>query len=138
MIVRWIEKDEISWINQQYEKIDFLPPIWEKDRVAVALIENEKVGIGRLVPLADGSFELGGIYVLESFRGRGIARKIVSFLINNAAKSRIYCLPYEHLREFYQTFGLVICDELPKEVQEKYLWCLQNYSQHVLAMEKPI
>lgn len=136
MKIRWMKPEELLWVNQTYKAIDFVPSVLNKDRVAIACIEDEKAGIGRLVPLKEGGFELGGIYVIERFRNLGIAREIVSFLLDDSSEGPIYCLPFVNLKNFYSSFGFENCFALPEEIAQKHAWCLKTYPQNVLAMAK--
>lgn len=129
---------ELLWVNTQYKKIDFVASEWGTDRVALAFINKKHVGVGRLVPLENGDYELGGIFVLPEFRNLSIAKNIVSFLVENASLvKRMYCLPFEYLKGFYESFGFRISRQVhkaPSDVRKKYEWCLENYSQNVLFM----
>lgn len=134
MNIRWITEEELTWVNETYASIDFAPS--HKDHVAIAHIAEHRAGLGRLVPLAQGGHELGGIYVLPTYRKKGIARELVTFLLNNAPSGPIYCLPFEELQNFYTSFGFKPCTIVPEEISKKHTWCLQTYHQNVLTMKK--
>lgn len=134
--VRWAQTgEELDWINEQYKEIEFLPSLPRKDRVALASIGSKWAGMGRLVPLEKGAYELGGIYVLPSFRGEGVARMIVEFLVHQS-NGDLYCLPFSHLAEFYCSFGFQRVDTAPTEVIEKHRWCNETYSEDVWILMK--
>jgi GNAT superfamily N-acetyltransferase len=131
--VRTAEKSEIEWINKCYDEVEFVHSNFNKEIIAIAEFNNQKAGIGRLVRVNSDSLELGGMYVFEVFRGKGIARKIVEFLLQNVQPAQIvYCIPFEHLVPFYKQFGFAPCshpEKAPQELLEKYLWCREKYSQ---------
>jgi N-acetylglutamate synthase-like GNAT family acetyltransferase len=131
--IRKAEKSEIEWINQCYDQINFAPSNFEQEIIAIALLKGQATGLGRLITIDDKNLELGGIYTFEAYRGQGVAREIVEFLLKQASLSQtIYCIPFEHLRPFYQSFGFIPCkhtEQLPKKILDKYFWCKQQYTQ---------
>jgi predicted GNAT family N-acyltransferase len=131
--IRRAKKSEMEWINESYDAVQFLHSNFEKEVIALAEITNQKAGLGRLVNINEKNKELGGIYVFEAFRGRGIARKIVQFLLAQSSPGQtIYCIPFEHLVPFYQEFGFECCtnfDQVPAEILNKQCWCKEKYPQ---------
>lgn len=126
-------EDDMEWINQKYQEVDFVPSIFEKEIIAIAEYEEQRAGIGRLVTIDERHAELGGMYVFETFRGKGIAKELVNFLLTQASSFQtVYCVPFEHLSSFYRGFGFVSCSNLekvPHEVVAKYQWCKSHYPQ---------
>ena len=133
LTVRTAKNTEIEWINKCYDEIEFVHSKFDNEIIAIAEMGSEKAGIGRLVTIDADHFELGGMYVFESFRSCGVARAIVDFLLNKAPQhSTVYCIPFEHLVYFYKRFGFASCknpDPVPKELLDKYLWCKEKYPQ---------
>lgn len=131
--IRKAKKSEIEWINQRYDEVEFLHSNFDKEFVAIAEKDGQRAGLGRLVTIDNHNLELGGMYVFEAFRGQGIAKTIVAFLLKNAPSSqRIYCIPFEHLTAFYMQCGFIPCthlEQVPKELLEKNRWCKQKYAQ---------
>jgi GNAT superfamily N-acetyltransferase len=121
----------MEWVNHCYDGVDFVYSHFDNEMIAVAEIEGQKAGLGRLVVIDENHLELGGMYVFESFRGRGVAKKIVEFLLKHAKPSQtIYCIPFGHLQHFYQQAGFVLCSDIenvPKKILEKYQWCQGRY-----------
>ncbi len=113
MTIRDLRDDERAWANAQYRAIRFAttPP----DAVAlVAEVAGARVGLGRLVALAPGVLELGGIWTDDAVRGRGIARTMVAALLarlsepDHGERPRVWCIPFAHLSAFYQSFGFAV------------------------------
>lgn len=137
--IRWCREGEINWVNDQYEKIDFKPSRLDTDRIAIAFSNKEAVGLGRLCKVERLVFELGGMFVQPAYQGQGIARKIVRFLLKERGEGRVYCLPFAHLRNFYEGEGFeeVSKEEfsnVPPQILEKYRWCNTTYSHDVLLL----
>lgn len=130
--VRAAKNTEIEWINKCYDEVEFVHTVFDKEIIAIAELDGHKAGIGRLVTVDSNHLELGGMYVFESFRNKGIARAIVDFLLkHNSTAKTVYCIPFEHLASFYKGFGFSPCldfEQVPKKLLEKYLWCKEKYS----------
>lgn len=133
LTIRWASTKDQTWVDAQYAAIDFKPSDVEAHQVIIASWADQQVGLGRLVPVAENQFELGGIYVLPDFRQKGIAARIVQHLIEVCPSGTIlYCIPFLHLTNYYQSFGFkpVTGDEissLPKSIYEKWQWCNGYY-----------
>jgi len=102
--IRDLRDDERAWANATYRAIRFLESGPEVRVQLVAEHGDQRIGLGRLVELAPGVVELGGIWTAEAMRGRGVARAMVDELL---ARSRgpLWCIPFVHLLDFYTTFG---------------------------------
>jgi len=137
-IVRQALPEEIDWINQQYADVGFKLSVYENEFIAISEIANQKVGLGRLQKIDNQNGELGGMYVLPDFQNKGIASSIVKFLLENAKNySHIFCLPFEHLENFYNKFGFYPprdSDLIPSPVKEKHAWCNQEYPHKTLLL----
>ncbi len=124
---------EIEWINRRYDEVQFVHSDYNKEVIAIAELDGQPVGLGRLVSIDGKTAELGGIYVFEGYRNRGIAKRIVAFLLEQRTfSSAIYCIPFENLTPFYRRYGFELCEKnesIPKEILEKYLWCKKQYPQ---------
>ncbi len=136
IIIRKAQPDEIGWISERYDEIGFLHSAYYDDLIAIAELNGQKAGIGRLQTLDKNDAELGGMYVFDQFRKKGIAKKIVTFLLEKSKNfSHVYCLPFEHLSSFYMSFGFVnMIDEtsIPASLSKKHCWCNQQYSHKTL------
>lgn len=125
---------EIDWVNTCYEEVDFRPSSFDKEIIAIAEYKGQKAGLGRLVSFDSNTLELGGMYVFKAFRKKGIAGKIVEFLMKFSSKQNIYCIPFEPLIPFYAEFGFINCrnhEEAPYSILQKYLWCQEKYPTQV-------
>ena len=130
--IRAAKDFEIEWVNQRYDEVEFVHSVFEKEIIAIAEIGAQKAGLGRLVAVNKDSFELGGMYVLESFRGKGIAGEIVKFLLNHVKPDcTVYCIPFRHLVPFYERYGFSLCSDyanVPEKILKKFQWCEGKYA----------
>lgn len=141
-LIRKADNSEINWINSKYQEVDFKPSNFDNEYIVIAEYDNKKAGLGRLVKIDDENLELGGIYVFKDFRKLGIADKIVSALCHQhqLPQKTIWCLPFEHLQEFYEKFGFIPAEKstisIPKDIAKKHQWCNTNYDKNVLLLVK--
>lgn len=106
MKIREAFREEMDWINAQYEAIAFVPSDFDNELIAIAEEAQQKAGIGRLVSVVPGVKELGGMFVAEDFRNQGLARKIVHFLLGHCPPTQTtYCVAFNHLVDFYKSCG---------------------------------
>jgi GNAT superfamily N-acetyltransferase len=109
--IRDARVDERPWADERYRALSFKPTAAD-DVQLVAEVDGARVGLGRLVRLAPDAVELSGIWTDDAARGRGVARVMVSALIERAADEReVWCVPFTHLVDFYGSFGFA---EVPR------------------------
>jgi len=129
---------DLAAINARYAGIGFVPSL-PGELIVIATRDGITAGQGRIVPIDTRSGELGGIHVLPQFEGRGVARCIVAFLIQQANLPVLYCLPFGELEGFYGSMGFVPVKEpgcVPEKVAQKHQWCNTNYEKPVLLLER--
>lgn len=126
--LRTAAADDGGWIQEQYEKVHFIPSDLTRDTIVIAELDGERVGMGRLVPTGEGAYELGGMYVDDAHRGKGIAKQIVDELIRRAGNAMVYCVPFANLEALYASAGFqrVEPNGVPAKVREKLDWCARN------------
>lgn len=131
MTIRKASITELPWINDRYDEIGFVRSDFDNEFIAIAYDNEQKVGMGRLVSVLDNVKELGGMYVADDHRKKGIARQIVLFLLEQHAPSdTIYCLAFKHLTEFYKSCGFVDIkypETTPTQITSKIDWCEAQY-----------
>lgn len=136
--IRPAKAEEMHWINSCYNEIKFIPSNFQTEYIAIAEVNDQKAGLGRLVNMPDGALELGGIYVLEPYRKFGLAKKIITHLLIQAPQQKIYCIPFKHLRHLYESFGFTLCSDVnaaPESIQKKYSGCQSQCNQGVFLLE---
>lgn len=137
--LRKATRNELDWINQRYDEVSFVHSHFDREMIAIAEVGGVRAGLGRLVFIDDQNLELGGIVVLESYRGLGVATRIVEFLVEGVPKNtNVFCIPFANLYEFYRRFNFERCSvpyDVPSVVLSKYRWCLQKYPQETLLLQ---
>ena len=134
--IRALGETELPWANRRYGEIGFLPS-QPRDFIAVAEVNGERAGIGRIVHVDETTGELGGMYVFAEFRGQGIAGALVVFLLEHSRYQRLFCIPFAHLAGFYGGFGFkpVSADiSVPCAVSKKVSWCASEYPTSVALL----
>ncbi|NGP44869.1 GNAT family N-acetyltransferase [Bacillaceae bacterium SIJ1] len=133
---------ELEWVNQQYEQIGFVPSHLENETIAIVTFKGAFAGVGRIVYLNDNEAEIGGIYILNEFRGQSLASELVDHLVKEAKRrhfKEVYCLPFEELKPFYMKFGFKEIDDNSKQINhdmlKKLQWCSENYEKNVLLLK---
>ena len=126
MHLRLANPDDERWINERYASVHFQPSDLARDLMVVAEVDGVAAGIGRLVPAGAEACELGGMHVLDAFRGRGVARAIIDELLRHANGREVYCIPFAELEPIYAAAGFARIerrDDHPEYVREKLAWC---------------
>jgi GNAT superfamily N-acetyltransferase len=130
--------EDLLWAQQRWAEVRFVPG-GPADRVVVALLQGERAGVGRIVPVGPGAGELGGMYVLPAFRGQGIAPHIVRYLLDSE-QGTLFCIPFVHLRELYVRCGFREAPEgtpLPDPILHKLHFCAETYPDPVVLLIRP-
>jgi GNAT superfamily N-acetyltransferase len=104
LMIRELRAGERAWAHEQYLAIQFATAP-EASLALVAERGGVRIGLGRLVAHAPGVVELGGIWTDEGSRGGGVARAMVTALIERAGAAPLWCIPFAHLTAFYRSFG---------------------------------
>ncbi|MGB7416956.1 MAG: GNAT family N-acetyltransferase [Thermosynechococcaceae cyanobacterium] len=76
----------------------------EEDLIFIAQLEAEIVGAVRLCPNTD-FFVLRGMQILAPFQRQGIGTQLLQTCTEQLANRICYCIPWQHLRSFYQQAG---------------------------------
>ena len=135
--IKEARNEDLEWVNATYSSIKFLPSSLKDEIVAIAYESDQKFGLGRISVIDDKSCELGGMYVDPKYRRRGIARDIVTYLLENAQKSKVYCIPFLHLEHFYASFGFKRINEgvsIPTKIAKKFQFCKETYAEETILM----
>lgn len=136
MLLRTAKPDELGWMNEQYAQVHFIPSD-PRDTMVIAELDGERAGFGRLVEAGGRAYELGGMYVFEAFRGRGVARAIVEELIRRGHGRELYCIPFADLETLYAAAGFRRVDPVgvPPKIREKLEWCEREMGRAVVLMK---
>ncbi len=134
--IRLAELRELQWVNERYDEVKFMHSVFDREKIAIAEVDNKPAGLGRLVQLGGNDWEMGGIYVFKEFQGKGLAEVIVKFLVAAVQPEwRVFCLPFAPLKDFYARFGFIPCAagmKIPDEISKKHQWCNDTYPDRTL------
>jgi GNAT superfamily N-acetyltransferase len=135
MQLRLARPDEQAWLNDRYAEIGFQPSDLTRDLQIIAELDGQRAATGRLVPAGDNAVELGGMLVLDPYRGRGLARAIINELLRHAGARDVYCIPFADIEGIYTAAGFVRCEDGPGAVVGKVAWCATKYSRAVVLLK---
>lgn len=137
--IRPARPDEQAWVDDRYNEVGFLPSDLTEETVLVAEADDRRVGLGRLVPVGEGAWELGGIWTDPDHRGRGVASRVVEALLEEADATALYCIPFAGLQGFYERYGFIPyegdVEDLPPRMREKWTYCVEEYDDVVLMVK---
>ncbi|MFA5104221.1 MAG: GNAT family N-acetyltransferase [Candidatus Margulisiibacteriota bacterium] len=126
MILRKAKESDMDTINSIALEYDLDSNDTKAEQFIVAEENKKIVGFGRLLPHPD-CLELGTIGVVEEYRGKGIARKIVNSLIESvdvghARHQHIYLTTL--IPSFFEQFGFKRINTAPPDCMiRKKEWC---------------
>ncbi len=134
--LRTATQADAGWINDRYASVHFIPSDLVRDTIVVAEIEGFPAGMGRLVPAGEGVCELGGMYVFEEHRGRGVARAIIDELLRQAGAREVYCIPFADLTALYAAAGFAAADpeNATDAIRAKLAWCKREHERPVALL----
>ena len=97
----------LAEVSEFYDTVGYGGGVDKSDTTLVARSSGRMLGAVRLCNEGD-VIVLRGMQVAPVFQGNGVGRALlnhcVSYLDNNTA----YCVPYEHLTNFYGQIGFVV------------------------------
>ena len=76
-----IEPKDIEVLGDPVEHI--LKPGGE---IVMAILDNQTIGCCALLRMTDGGFEIGKMAIAEQYRGHGIGKKLLAYVIGHARK----------------------------------------------------
>ncbi len=141
LALRAAREEDMLWVNEQYGDAGFVASDYGNEIIVIAEWSGEKAGVGRLVNMGQDTYEMGGIYVQERFRGKQAASAIVGLLVEEAERreiSHVYCIPFAHLESFYSRFGYKRVEDesaVHPGVLKKFRWCRTEYPHETILMK---
>lgn len=90
------------------------------ERFVIAENNGIFIGVMRLCK-EEGEYILRTMYISEVFRGKGLGREMLKVFEPLIEGKICYCLPFEHLAEFYGSIGFksIAIDLAPPHVQKR-------------------
>ena len=111
---------EEVWLRYHQQKTDAAA-----DRIFATFVDGVPAGVARCRRHPDG-FEVDGVFLLEEFRSRGYARRIMEALVPACGKETLYMHSTLELVPFYRSFGFepIPEEELPRTIRDRYLFAM--------------
>ncbi|MGA2933803.1 MAG: GNAT family N-acetyltransferase [Methanomicrobiales archaeon] len=108
------------WLHYHQLKTD-----QKTDRIFVTFADGVPAGVARCRRHPDG-LEVDGVFVLEEFRNRGYARRLLAALVPACGSEDLYMHSTVELEPFYRTFGFesIPEEELPPAIAERYSFAM--------------
>ena len=110
------------WEHYHQQKADA-----EIDRIFALFVEGVIAGVARCRRHPDG-VEVDGVFVLEEFRDRGYARRIMQELVRERGHEVLYMHSTLELVSFYKSLGFIPIPEndLPQTIRERFAFAQGN------------
>lgn len=121
MTINLAKPHDTQAIKTFYSQCGYGGGLNEEDRVLIAQLGEEIIGAVRLCP-DDGFFVLRGMQILAPFQRQGIGTQILRVCTEQLIDQVCYCIPWRHLRSFYQQVGFqeVSPAEVPALLRERF------------------
>ena len=117
IVVDAVSEAGLAEIGAFYETVGYGGGVSRDDVTLAARLDGRLVGAVRLCA-EGGVFVLRGMQVAPAFQGRGIGRVLLDYCVPYLDKGPSYCVPYEHLTDFYGRVGFVVA---PPELLPTFL-----------------
>jgi len=100
--------DDAHTIRAIIHAVKINPTSLDWQRFILASIpDGTVIGCGQVKPHSDGTLELASIAVLPAWRGKGVARMIIEYLLAQHP-GRVYLTCRSRLGPFYQKYGFQV------------------------------
>lgn len=138
VITRAIQINEFERIESFYRENEYQPAIEPSDMFLVAE-HGDTIRAALRLSREQGCLVLRGMRVSPPFQGRGIGSLLLQFAREEIGDKVCYCIPYDHLRDFYAQIGFeqIAPDEAPEFLRERCERYRSEYGLDVLLMRKP-
>lgn len=115
---------DIEAIKTFYNQCGYGGGVNEEDLLFIAQLEEQIIGAVRLCPNT-GFIVLRGVQVLAPFQRQGIGTRLLQLCTEQLIDRICYCIPWQHLRSFYQQAGFY--EVAPLEVPDLLRDRFNNY-----------
>ena len=138
MKFRELEVEERSKVNKFYQLTNYKRPVSDSDRVFVAEEAASIYGAVR-IECSEGVQVLRGMYMHPNYVRKGIGRKLLQALEPVLARTDSFCIPRDHLFNFYGRAGFRVIEscDAPSFLSER-LESYINEGLPVAIMYRPV
>lgn len=139
MQIRYCKAESAKWLKDFYQQAGYHRSVSGEDDLYYAEENAEKIGVLRISKEHECSV-LRGMQVLEKFRGMGIGSKMLSFLERELGDEPVYCIPRDHLVDFYGKIGFSVIDsgDAPKFLAERLRGYIENGLNVTIMKREPV
>jgi predicted N-acetyltransferase YhbS len=109
--IRTAEDRDMERIRAFYRVVNYVGDVGSDDRMLLADESDRLVGVVRLVR-ENGIVVLRGMRVLQEYQRSGIGTLLLEAVSRALGSEECYCIPYEHLCDFYGRIGFQNLDPL--------------------------
>lgn len=127
---------ELTEVGEFYKTVGYGGGVSQSDVTLAARLEGRLVAAVRLCA-ESGVIVLRGMQVDSSFQRRGIGRALLDQCVPFLDRGPAYCVPYEHLTDFYGQVGFIVTppELLPAFLAERLAGYVAT-SRRTLAMKR--
>ena len=128
--------DVIAEVRAFYAEVGYGGGVAESDITLVARLAGRLVGVVRLCAESD-VVVLRGMHVHAAHQRQGLGQQLLEHCGPYLNRGPTYCLPYQHLAEFYMHAGFEVAEpgQLPSFLAERLARYISS-AQKVLAMQR--
>ena len=122
----------LAEVGEFYDTVGYRGGVSPADTTLIARGSGRLLGAVRLCT-EGGVIVLRGMQVDPAFQGKGVGRALLSHCMPYLDKKAAYCVPYDHLANFYGRVGFV---ETPPELLPEFL--AARLAEYVAANRKTV
>lgn len=128
--------DALASVTEFYKTVGYGGGVSAADVTLAAHVKGRLLGVVRLCE-ENGVTVLRGMQVVPTFQGKGIGRALLTHCIPYLDHGTAYCLPYDHLVDFYSRAGFAIAppETLPPFLAARLAGYISS-GQRTLAMQR--
>jgi N-acetylglutamate synthase-like GNAT family acetyltransferase len=129
-------EEDMVFVREQVAKMRLDPERLEASQFTIFWDDDRIVAFGRVKPYEDGSYELGGVGVVEDARGNGIGELVVRTLIHAFPVEDVWITT--DLPGWFERFGFVRArpEAIPRSLAAKLATQTVRDRDAVVAMHR--
>lgn len=128
--IRKAFSEDVGKVKPYMEKFNLDIENLNSIQLYIAEIECKLVGFGRCKNY-EKIYEIASVGVLEDFRGKGIGKALVNYIIENIPSEEIWITTI--IPEFFIKFNFEVCKNPPEEIQQKVSRLCSKFNRHIYS-----
>ena len=132
------QESDLPQIEELYAAAGYGGGVNDNDKIIVACIGSQVVGVVRLCP-EEGVTVLRGMQIAHALQRKGIGAGLLRACAGYLDGATSYCLPYSHLTQFYgaASFEVIGAEDIPRFLAARLSSYLSR-GQDVVAMRREV